>query len=132
MHYSIEFLIKQESPLFLKRLIIAGAFALAGFAASGTQAHAKLESSEPRASSTLDAAPKQIRLHFNEPLEAAFSKLKLTAANDGEIALPRVDVDKATMVAPVPALPRGEYRVQWSAMTHDGHKVKGEFTFRVK
>jgi methionine-rich copper-binding protein CopC len=118
--------------MLLKHLLIAGAFAIAGATAASAQAHAKLGSSEPRASSTLDAAPKQIRLNFNEPLEAAFSKLKLTAANDREIALQRVDVDKATMVAPVPALPSGAYRVQWSTMAHDGHKAKGEFTFRVK
>jgi methionine-rich copper-binding protein CopC len=118
--------------MFLNRLLIAGAFAIAGATASTAQAHARLESSDPRASSTLDAAPRQIRLNFNETLEAAFSKIKLTGPNNGEIALQRVDVDKATMIAPVPALPSGEYRVQWTAMTHDGHKVKGEFTFRVK
>jgi methionine-rich copper-binding protein CopC len=36
------------------------------------------------------------------------------------------------MVAQLPLLSAGEYHVQWSAMARDGHKAKGEFTFRVR
>jgi len=46
-----------------------------------------------------------------------------------------VAVDKDNprlLVASMPALPVGAYRVQWSAMTRDGHKVKGEYAFNVK
>ncbi|MFL6672368.1 MAG: copper homeostasis periplasmic binding protein CopC [Massilia sp.] len=118
-----------------KQIFLAGAFALASTAAMTAQAHAKLESSEPKAGSTLGSAPKVVRLRFNETLEAAFSNVKLSDAANGQVALPKVELDKAdgkTMIATLPPLHPGEYHVQWSAMTHDGHKAKGEFTFSVK
>jgi hypothetical protein len=36
------------------------------------------------------------------------------------------------MTAQLPALPPGAYRILWSAMTHDSHKMKGEVPFTVK
>ncbi|WP_394780942.1 copper homeostasis periplasmic binding protein CopC [Undibacterium sp.] len=102
---------------------------------SFAQAHAKLEESEPKAASQLSAAPKEIRLQFNEALEAAFSKIKLVGAGNAEIALTRQEVSKddpKVLSAVVPVLSAGEYHVQWSAMAHDGHKTKGEFAFSVK
>lgn len=112
------------------------AFALvAAIAGSPAQAHAKIESSQPKADSELQAAPKEIRLRFNEALEPAFSKIVLMDAKDAEVALPKVALDKSdpkVMFTAVPALPPGQYRVRWSAMSHDGHKTKGQFAFRIK
>jgi len=118
-----------------KRILLASAFAIAAATATRAQAHAKLESSEPQAAAALDVAPKQIRLKFNEALEPAFSKIKLTDASYTEVSLPPAKVDAAdasTMSVPAPALRVGNYHVQWSTMTHDGHKAKGEFVFTVK
>lgn len=36
------------------------------------------------------------------------------------------------MTAALPPLSAGAYRISWSAMTHDGHKTKGEVTFKVR
>lgn len=85
--------------------------------------------------SALDHAPTEVRLSFNETLEPAFSQIALTDAADKPVALARAKVDPATpsvLTAPLPALPAGQYHVRWSAMTRDGHKTKGEFTFSVK
>lgn len=104
-------------------------------AAGSVQAHARLEASEPKAASTLDSAPRLLRLQFNEALEPAFSKVALHDAADRDIALPKAVPDKARpkeMAVPLPPLGAGTYRVLWSTVTHDGHKSKGEFTFRVK
>jgi methionine-rich copper-binding protein CopC len=117
-----------------QRFLIASAFALAT-ATSTAQAHAKLQASDPKAGSTLGTAPKQIRLQFTEALEPAFSTIKLTDASNAEVPLPpaKVDpVDPKALQTPLPALRAGTYRVQWSAMTHDSHKVKGELTFKIK
>jgi methionine-rich copper-binding protein CopC len=119
----------------IKRILLASTFATAVATAAGAQAHARLESSEPQAAATLDSAPKQIRLKFNEALEPAFSKIKLTDASNAEVPLPPAKVDAAdasTMSVPTPILRAGAYHVQWSTMTHDGHKAKGEFVFTVK
>jgi len=109
--------------------------AAAAGAASLAQAHAKIASSEPAPDSALQAAPKAIRLHFNEAIEPAFSKIALFDAQQVAIALPKVALDKddpKTMSTTVPALTSGSYSVRWSTMTHDGHKVKGQYSFTVK
>jgi methionine-rich copper-binding protein CopC len=119
----------------IKRLLILTTFALASVATTSAFAHAKLQSSDPQTGSTLATAPKQIRLKFNEALEPAFSKIKLTGPQNNEIPVTATTVDKAdptVMTAPLPTLAAGEYHIGWSTMTHDGHKAKGEVTFKVK
>jgi methionine-rich copper-binding protein CopC len=119
----------------IKRLLALTAFAFASVITSSAFAHAKLQSSDPQSGSTLDSAPKQVRLKFNEALEPAFSKIKLTGPQNSEIPVTATNVDKAdptVMTAPLPTLAAGEYHIQWSTMTHDGHKAKGDVTFKVK
>jgi copper resistance protein C len=119
----------------IKRVLAVTTFGFASAVTSSAFAHAKLQSSDPKADSTLDAAPRQVRLKFNEALEPAFSKIKLTGPRNDEIPVTATTVDKAdptVMTAPLPALAAGEYHIQWLAMTRDGHKVKGEVTFKVK
>ena len=118
-----------------KQLMSSAALVLASALASSAWAHAKLEVAEPKAGSTVAASPKEIRLQFNETLEAPFSKIKLLDAKDAVIEPSAIAVDKDNpklLVAEMPALPAGAYRVQWSTMTRDGHKVKGEYAFHVK
>lgn len=116
-------------------LMSLAATLLASTLASPAWAHAKLQASEPKAGTTVAASPAQIRLQFNETLELPFSKIKLIDAKDAMIEPSAVALDKAdpkAMVATMPALPSGPYRVLWSTMTRDGHKVKGEYAFTVK
>ena len=122
----------------IEKTISAAALTVLLFAsltASSARAHGKLVASEPTAGVELPAAPKQIRLRFNEKLESAFSKIGLVDASEAAIALPAATVDKSdpnVMVAAVPALGAGQYRVRWSVMTRDGHKTRGEFAFKVR
>ena len=118
-----------------KQMITACALVAGMLGTSLAQAHAKIEAAEPKADSVVQGAPAAIRLHFNEPLEGAFSKIELDGADAAAIALPKAAVDKSDrrlLVVPLPALKAGQYHVRWSAMTHDGHKVKGDYRFRVK
>lgn len=104
-------------------------------ASAVAHAHAKLESAQPKANSELAAGPAEIRLHFSEPLEAAFSQIALVDAAQAAVALPAIALDKAdpkVMFAAVPPLKPGKYEVRWSAMTRDGHKAKGRYAFSVK
>lgn len=118
-----------------KYMLTAVAMLMASTATSLAYAHAKLEGSIPKANAIVAPAPKEVRLQFNEPLEMAFSKIKLVDGKGVAIQPLKVDLDKAdakVMVASIPALPAGPYRVQWTTLTRDGHKVKGEFSFQVK
>ena len=118
-----------------KHAMAFAVFVAGALATSLAQAHAKIESSEPKADSEVQGAPAAIRLHFNEALEPAFSKIELSDANAALITLPKAAVDKADpklLAVQLPPLKAGQYQVRWSTMTHDGHKAKGDYRFRVK
>lgn len=118
----------------LKKLFVA-AGASAALVASTAQAHARLQASDPQANATLASAPAQVRLKFNEALEPAFSKIRVTDDRNGDVAIQRPGVEKAdlsVMSAQLPPLGGGRYHVLWTAMTRDGHRTKGEFTFQVR
>jgi methionine-rich copper-binding protein CopC len=119
----------------ISRILAGAVLAAATVTTLPAFAHAKLQSSDPQAGATLASAPRQVTLKFNEPLEPAFSKLKLIGPGGTALPAPAATVDKSApnvMTAPLPALTAGEYHLQWSTMTHDGHKAKGEITFKVK
>ncbi|MEC6914814.1 copper resistance protein CopC, partial [Klebsiella quasipneumoniae] len=41
--------------------------------------------------------------------------------------------DKATLIVPVSTtLDKGQYEVDWTALSVDGHKTQGKYTFTVK
>lgn len=117
------------------KMLAMAAIALPVLFSSAALAHTRLESSSPQANAVVATAPKEIRLQFSEPLELPFSKVKLVDPKGATVAPSKIAIDKANqkvLVASVPALGSGKYRVQWSTVTRDGHKVKGEFPFSIK
>ena len=61
--------------------------------------------------------------------------MELVDAKDAPVQLAKIEFDKAdtkAMLAALPPLQAGRYRVRWSVMAHDGQKVGGEFAFRIK
>lgn len=121
--------------MHIKNLAIATAALLSALAAPGALAHTRLEASSPQANSVVSPAPGQVRLQFSDPLELPFSKLKLVDERGRVVEPTRIAIDPANakaLVATTPGLHAGSYRVQWSTVTRDGHKVKGEFSFQVK
>jgi copper resistance protein C len=119
----------------IKQLVAVAAMTIATTLSSSAYAHAKLEASSPKAGTVVAATPKEVRLQFNEQVELAFSKIKLVDQKGKVIEPSKVDLDKSNskvMIATVPPLGSGSYRVQWTTLTRDGHKVKGEFPFQVK
>ena len=76
-----------------------------------------------------------IQVHFNEAVVTKMSSVKL-AASDGT-AVPVMTMndskDPATLsIMPNASLKAGLYTVTWSAVTDDGHKTQGTFSFTVK
>ena len=116
--------------------LITAISAIALFAMSvPAWAHAKLQSATPAANAVLDTTPKEVRIQFNEALEAAFSSIKVTDGKNSEVSAEKSSVDAAdtkVMYVSLPKLTPGTYAVHWSAMTRDGHRVKGDYSFTVK
>lgn len=118
-----------------QNLFVSIAAAAACVLAVPALAHTKLVSSVPQANAVVTPAPTQLRLQFSDPLELPFSKVKLVDEKGAAVGASTLAADGANprvLVATIPALHAGAYRVQWSTVTRDGHKVKGEFSFRVK
>jgi copper resistance protein C len=121
--------------MFVKSLCLGSACIAAAIVATPAQAHAKLQSSDPASGSILAAAPKEVRLKFNEALEPTFSTIKVTDGKNAEVKLQHAVVEKSdpsVLAVALPPLVSGTYHVRWSTMTRDSHKTKGEFIFQVK
>ena len=103
--------------------------------ASLASAHPTLVGSSPKAGERLDVAPKQLRLSFNEPVEPAFTTVKLVSPSGKEGPAERtqaVESDARAVVSPLDVPGPGLYKARWSALGRDGHRVNGEFSFTVK
>lgn len=108
---------------------------MAAIAPAIALAHGKLESAEPPAGSTVSTVASPLRMTFNEDLEPAFSTARVTDAKGNTISTEKATVDRANpriLTLAVPKLAAGTYSVTWVVMTHDGHKVKGQYKFSVK
>jgi hypothetical protein len=112
----------------------AAGLALALALWTGAGAHGFLERADPRAGSTVSAAPEQVRLWFTEAVEPAFSSAQVLdaagrAVHQGES---RVEpASPALLTVPLGPLPPGIYTVAWRVLSVDSHITQGSFTFRV-
>ena len=109
-------------------------------AAGPAYAHAKLLSEVPAAEDAAASQPTpspltEIRLVFSEALNLAFSKIAVTDGAGHEVALGTTALDPAdnkVLVAPLPVgLAAGDYKVDWTAVSDDGHKSSGTYMFKL-
>ena len=101
---------------------------------SVSMAHPQLQKSVPTADAVLKGAPKNIRIEFNEKLEAAFSTISISGLPGRKIATEKAVVDTRdgkVMTLALPALQPGQYQVNWNAVTVDGHHVKSSYKFSI-
>lgn len=98
-------------------------------------AHGKLVTSTPANGANLDRSPSEVRMQFSEPVEVAFTTVKLIGPASKEVPTGVVTLDKSdatTVAVSVPALSSGSYRADWTMVGSDGHKIKGTISFAVK
>jgi hypothetical protein len=104
--------------------------------ATTASAHPRLQTSNPAAGATLKAAPKDIRLSFNEGLVPSFTGLELKNANGKPVPTGKamlVPGDNKKIVVPIGTrLTAGTYNVAWHAVSVDTHRVSGSYSFKVK
>lgn len=97
-------------------------------------AHGKLLRSTPTANGRVPAAPREVTLTFNEPVELAVSRVQLLGADGRAITLAKPVLAEAgrTVRAGIPTtLAAGTYTVSWRVAGRDGHPVAGKFRFTV-
>lgn len=104
------------------------------FVAGPAMAHSVLKSSTPADNATV-ASPQAVEMTFSDRVNLRFSNVTLTGpdGSDIEVSKPEVSDDGHSLVVPVTtALATGTYGVAWDALSQDGHKVEGKFSFTVE
>ena len=101
--------------------------------ATAAYAHPKLVKSDPAADAVVSAAPKELRLSFNEELVPKFSSadVKDQKGQKVEVGTAAADpTDKKQLVVPLAKpLAAGTH---WHAVAADTHRVQGSYSFTVK
>ncbi|MTC51246.1 copper homeostasis periplasmic binding protein CopC [Providencia alcalifaciens] len=99
-------------------------------------AHAHLKNQLPAEGAALEQAPEAITLNFSEGIEVNFTKVNVTDENKQTIKTGKAALDPSNntkVIIPVESkLAAGKYDVQWSVVSVDGHKTKGNYSFTVK
>jgi methionine-rich copper-binding protein CopC len=96
-------------------------------------AHSELRGSTPADGARLATAPAEFILRFNEPVQVTF--LRLLGPIEQPIALRRA-ADPAPRreerASPAAALPPGALRLEWRAISADGHPIRGTLRFTLE
>jgi copper resistance protein C len=116
----------------MPRHLVAAAASLC--LASAAWAHAHLESAQPAADSK-NAEVGAIRLEFSAALEPKLVTIRLEDREDRAVVEPSAGIDpanpRAVVLALFEKLPPGSYKVRWSVVAADGHRMSGDYTFLV-
>ncbi|WP_021015711.1 copper homeostasis periplasmic binding protein CopC [Prodigiosinella confusarubida] len=121
-----------KSPAILS----TAALAITVVFSSPVLAHAHLKSQEPAANTQVNVSPKVLKLNFSEDIEPVFTGIELTGSHHQRISTAKTELtpgmhNQLSVVLAKP-LSSGRYQVKWHALSVDGHKTKGAYTFRVK
>jgi copper transport protein len=116
-------------------LLLALTWLLVIVASAPAGAHAMLESTTPERGVSLHAAPREVVLRFNEPVELEFGALRVYDAagsevQEGNAFHPGRD-DRAVAVRLRANLPDGGYTTTYRVISADSHPVSGGFVFGV-
>ncbi len=106
---------------------------LAATLPSAVFAHAHLVRAIPADNATVAEPPQQLDLFFSEALVAQFSGVALFR-DDQSVATGAISLgsDDTEMIVPIATpLPAGAYRVDWHALSTDGHKSEGSYRFQI-
>jgi methionine-rich copper-binding protein CopC len=112
--------------------LVASVAALAPAAPSA--AHSLLLGATPAANSVVTASPPTVTLRFNNRIEKRLSRVRLVDER-GAVAAALIATEAGdaadNVVAQVPPLAPGVWRVEWQVFSTDGHVVSGAYAFRL-
>src|SRR5690625_3134828 len=121
--------VRRATLLLLSALCLALLVVVAS--AERAQAHAVLVDAEPADGSTLDHAPEQVRLTFNETVSVVPGGIRLFSASHAPQEVAARSQGSAVVVELPTELSHGSYGVAWRVISADSHPVSGVLTFNV-
>jgi copper transport protein len=118
----------------VRRTLLVALVGLAAFPAGAT-AHATIEETAPERGAALAAPPREVRLHFSEPVEAAFGAVRVFDADGSRVeaggAFHPGDRGDTVAVRLRGNLSDGSYTATYRVISADSHPIAGGFTFSV-
>jgi copper resistance protein C len=117
-----------------RSLIVALVVVGASCASMGVAfAHAFPASEHPAVGATLSAAPTEVAINFDNPIEQMFARLQVvdSAGADVTAGPPSVGKDRRRLSVILKKLKPAEYTVKWSVVAEDSHRSEGSYTFTV-
>lgn len=116
--------------MFALRAILAAAL-LAVIGAGAALAHTKMTASVPADGATVAAGLSQIEVAFSHPMRLTLVRVHGAQGADVPLtgALPKGFTESAKIG--IEPLAEGGYEVTWTAVSEDGHVMKGHFAFTV-
>jgi len=108
---------------------MVAALLAAWLGAAPAHGHDQLISSVPGEGETLTALPATIMLEFSNELIPAAPALLLRDASGATVYRATPAVQGRVATAPFPELPDGDYRINWSVVSSDGHRIEGSMPF---
>jgi methionine-rich copper-binding protein CopC len=135
--------VKSKLRTAFARLALIGAWTMVFVLAvpGSALAHARLLRSTPKLEGEVAQTPIKVELWFNELLDQGFNTISVYSAPEAEAkerknlvdGEARVDgKDRTHLSIALDALPPGEYVVEWSVLSLDGHSARGKFKFKVR
>jgi methionine-rich copper-binding protein CopC len=94
-------------------------------------AHTELSASVPADKAVLEAAPKELMLHFSTPVRLTALSLQKQGQSKQSLGPLPADVSEHVSLA-APMLSEGQYTVSWRALSADTHVMTGEFAFTIR
>ena len=95
-------------------------------------AHDYLVSTSPEADATVDVPPTSVDLTFNRSLLGVAPAMIVTGPAGETFVEGTPEIRDAGASMPLPSsMPEGTYRVAWSVVSSDGHRIQGAFAFSV-
>lgn len=117
-------------PRALRALVVT---AVAGLAlllgAAPALGHAQFLGSDPEEGATLDTAPDQVSLQFNENIPAEFAAVTVVGPDGEQYQTGEVSAGDGTVVTTVELGPAGEYEIGYRVISDDGHPISGSVPF---
>lgn len=99
-------------------------------------AHAHLKDQLPAEGAAVEQTPESITLNFSEGIEVNFTKVSIIGPEKNIVKTGKAVLDPSNdtkVIVPIEdKLTSGQYDVNWSVVSVDGHKTKGTYRFTVK
>lgn len=109
-------------------LLVGAALIVVGIALPAA-AHDQLIASSPAEGEVLSESPALIELEFNAEIIDASPAIIIQDEAGETIDQPVPTVDGRFVRAPFPEIAAGPYRLNWSVVSSDGHRIEGTIAF---